>query len=291
MKSIKYFFEFFLVIIFFFIFKIIGLKNSSNLSCFIFKVTGPFLRNKNKIKSNIQIALPNIKKNKEKEIINKMWCNYGRVFAEYMHLKKLRDNNIKYIKINNVNRLEELRKKNKPILFFSGHFANFELLAMIIEEKKFQVSAIYRPLNNFFLNPLMEYLRKKYLCNDQIPKSIPGKGKEGTRILIDKIKSKKNIAIMIDQKVSQGIKCKLFAKDALTTNIPAQLALKHGYLLQPLKIKRYNQINFEIDVCDTLEVNTNDNQYLITRKINQILEKMILDNPDQWIWTHDRWRI
>ena len=162
---------------------------------------------------------------------------------------------------------------------------------MIIKEKKFQVSAIYRPLNNFFLNPLMEYLRKKYLCNDQIPKSIPGKGKEGTRILIDKIKSKKNIAIMIDQKVSQGIKCKLFAKDALTTNIPAQLALKHGYLLQPLKIKRYNQINFEIDVCDTLEVNTNDNQYSITRKINQILEKMILDNPDQWIWTHDRWRI
>ena len=291
MKSIKYFFEFFLVIIFFFIFKIIGLKKSSNLSCFIFKVIGPLLRNKNKIKSNIQIALPNIKKNKEKEIINKMWCNYGRVFAEYMHLKKLRDNNFEYIKINNANRLEELRKKNKPILFFSGHFANFELLAMIIEKKKFQVSAIYRPLNNFFLNPLMEYLRKKYLCNDQIPKSIPGKGKEGTRILIDKIKSKKNIAIMIDQKVSQGIKCKLFAKDALTTNIPAQLALKHGYLLQPLKIKRYNQINFEIDVCDTLEVNTNDNQYLITRKINQILEKMILDNPDQWIWTHDRWRI
>ena len=291
MKSIKYFFEFFLVIIFFFLFKIIGLKNSSNLSCFIFKVIGPLLRNKNKIKSNIQIALPNIKKDKEKEIINKMWCNYGRVFAEYMHLKKLRDNNFKYIKINNVNRLEELRKKNKPILFFSGHFANFELLAMIIEEKKFQVSAIYRPLNNFFLNPLMEYLRKKYLCNDQIPKSIPGKGKEGTRILIDKIKSKKNIAIMIDQKVSQGIKCKLFAKDALTTNIPAQLALKHGYLLQPLKIKRYNQINFEIDVCDTLEINTNDNQYSITRKINQILEKMILDNPNQWIWTHDRWRI
>ena len=291
MKSIKYFFEFFLVIIFFFIFKIIGLKNSSNLSCFIFKVVGPLLRNKNKIKSNIQIALPNIKKNKEKEIINKMWCNYGRVFAEYMHLKKLRDNNFKYIKINNVNRLEELRKKNKPILFFSGHFANFELLAMIIEEKKFQVSAIYRPLNNFFLNPLMEYLRKKYLCNNQIPKSIPGKGKEGTRILIDKIKSKKNIAIMIDQKVSQGIKCKLFAKDALTTNIPAQLALKHGYLLQPLKIKRYNQINFEIDVCDTLDVNLNDNQYSITRKINQILEKMILDNPGQWIWTHDRWRI
>ena len=291
MKSIKYFFEFFLVIIFFFIFKIIGLKNSSNLSCFIFKVIGPLLRNKNKIKSNIQIALPNIKKNKEKEIINKMWCNYGRVFAEYMHLKKLRDSNFEYIKINNANRLEKLKKKNKPILFFSGHFANFELLAMIIEKKKFQVSAIYRPLNNFFLNPLMEYLRKKYLCNNQIPKSIPGKGKEGTRILIDKIKSKKNIAIMIDQKVSQGIKCKLFAKDALTTNIPAQLALKHGYLLQPLKIKRYNQINFEIDVCDTLEVNTNDNQYLITRKINQILEKMILDNPDQWIWTHDRWRI
>ena len=291
MKSIKYFLEFFIVITFFFIFKFIGLKNSSNLSCSIFKIIGPLLRNKNKIKSNIQTALPLIKKKEGEEIIEKMWCNYGRVFAEYMHLKELRDNNLKYIKINNLNKMQKLRSQNKPILFFSGHFANFELLAMILENRNFQLSAIYRPLNNFFLNPLMEYLRKKYLCKDQIPKSIPGKSKEGTRILINKIKNKKNIAMMIDQKVSQGIKCKLFSKDALTTNIPAQLALKHGYILQPLKIKRYNQINFEVDFCDSIQIESDDNQYSITKKINQILEEMILDNPNQWIWTHDRWRI
>lgn len=291
MKSIKYFLEFFIVITFFFIFKFIGLKNSSNLSCSIFKIIGPLLRNKNKIKSNIQTALPLIKKKEEEEIIKKMWCNYGRVFAEYMHLKELRDNNLKYIKINNLNKMQKLRSQNKPILFFSGHFANFELLAMILENCNFQLSAIYRPLNNFFLNPLMEYLRKKYLCKDQIPKSIPGKSKEGTRILINKIKNKKNIAIMIDQKVSQGIKCKLFSKEALTTNIPAQLALKHGYILQPLKIKRYNQINFEVDFCDSIQIKSDDNQYSITKKVNQILEEMILDNPNQWIWTHDRWRI
>ena len=291
MKSIKYFLEFFIVITFFFIFKFIGLKNSSNLSCSIFKIIGPLLRNKNKIKSNIQTALPLIKKKEGEEIIEKMWCNYGRVFAEYMHLKELRDNNLKYIKINNLNKMQKLRSQNKPILFFSGHFANFELLAMILENRNFQLSAIYRPLNNFFLNPLMEYLRKKYLCKDQIPKSIPGKSKEGTRILINKIKNKKNIAMMIDQKVSQGIKCKLFSKDALTTNIPAQLALKHGYILQPLKIKRYNQIKFEVDFCDSIQIESDDNQYSITKKINQILEEMILDNPNQWIWTHDRWRI
>jgi KDO2-lipid IV(A) lauroyltransferase len=291
MKSIKYFLEFFIVITFFFIFKFIGLKNSSNLSCSIFKIIGPLLRNKNKIKSNILTALPLIKKKEGEEIIEKMWCNYGRVFAEYMHLKELRDNNLKYIKINNLNKMQKLRSQNKPILFFSGHFANFELLAMILENRNFQLSAIYRPLNNFFLNPLMEYLRKKYLCKDQIPKSIPGKSKEGTRILINKIKNKKNIAIMIDQKVSQGIKCKLFSKEALTTNIPAQLALKHGYILQPLKIKRYNQINFEVDFCDSIQIKSDDNQYSITKKINQILEEMILDNPNQWIWTHDRWRI
>ena len=291
MKSIKYFLEFFIVITFFFIFKFIGLKNSSNLSCSIFKIIGPLLRNKNKIKSNILTALPLIKKKEGEEIIEKMWCNYGRVFAEYMHLKELRDNNLKYIKINNLNKMQKLRSQNKPILFFSGHFANFELLAMILENRNFQLSAIYRPLNNFFLNPLMEYLRKKYLCKDQIPKSIPGKSKEGTRILINKIKNKKNIAIMIDQKVSQGIKCKLFSKDALTTNIPAQLALKHGYILQPLKIKRYNQINFEVDFCDSIQIESDDNQYSITKKVNQILEEMILDNPNQWIWTHDRWRI
>ncbi len=290
MKLFKYFFEFMIVIFFFSIFKIIGLKNSSNLGCLIFKSVGPILRKSKKIKKNIKIVFPDISADKENKIINEMWCNYGRVFSEYMHLQKFKKNKSNYIKIN-FEKFDELKKRKDPILFFSGHFANFELLSMEIEKYGFEVCALYRPLNNVFLNPIMEKLRIKHICKNQIPKSIPGKGRDGTRQLIKKINEKRNIALMVDQKVTEGIQVNLFKKKAHTLNIPAQLALKHGYLLVPLEIKREDKINFSINIKDPLEIVKDDNQHSITRKINIELEKMILNNPYQWIWTHDRWRL
>jgi KDO2-lipid IV(A) lauroyltransferase len=290
MKLFKYLFEFIIVIFFFAIFKIIGLKNSSNLGCLIFKSVGPILRKSKKIKKNIKIVFPDISADKENKIINEMWCNYGRVFSEYMHLQKFKKNKSNYIKIN-FEKFDELKKRKDPILFFSGHFANFELLSMEIEKYGFEVCALYRPLNNVFLNPIMEKLRIKHICKNQIPKSIPGKGRDGTRQLIKKINEKRNIALMVDQKVTEGIQVNLFKKKAHTLNIPAQLALKHGYLLVPLEIKREDKINFSISIKDPLKIDQDDDQYSITRKINFELEKMILNNPCQWIWTHDRWRL
>ena len=201
-----------------------------------------------------------------------------------------RYNKLNYIK-SNFKKFQKLKEQQRPILFFSGHFANFELLAMEIEKNGFELCALYRPLNNVFLNPIMKKLRLNYICKNQIPKSIPGKGKDGTRQLVRKINEKKNIALMVDQKVTEGIKVDLFNKKALTLNIPAQLALKHDYLLVPLEIKRENQINFSIDIKDPIIIDQNDDQYSVTRKINVVIEKMILSNPYQWIWTHDRWRL
>ena len=290
MKLFKYLFEFIIVIFFFAIFKIIGLKNSSNLGCLIFKKIGPILRKSKKIRKNIKIVFPDIGADKESKIIREMWCNYGRVFSEYMHLQKFKKNESNYIKIN-FEKFDELKKRKNPILFFSGHFANFELLSMEIEKNGFEVCALYRPLNNVFLNPIMEKLRIKHICKNQIPKSIPGKGRDGTRQLVRKINEKRNIAIMVDQKVTEGIQVNLFNKKAHTLNIPAQLALKHGYLLVPLEIKREDKINFSINIKDPLKIVKDDDQYSITRKINFELEKMILNNPCQWIWTHDRWRL
>jgi KDO2-lipid IV(A) lauroyltransferase len=293
MKLFKYFIEFIVIIIFFSIFKFLGVKKSSNLSCMIFKKIGPLIRSNSKTLNHIKIAFPNIKNHEIKKIINNMWCNYGRTFAEYMHLKYFRKNKNGNVKIINSKELLKLKNSKRPILFFSGHFANFELLAMYLDKNNFNISALYRPLNNFFLNPIMEMLRKKYICKNQIPKSIPGKKKYryGAKKLIKKIKNKENLAFMIDQKVTQGIKVDLFGQKALTMDLPAQMALKYKYILQPLKIKRIGDINFEIDVDNPIEISDKDNVPSVTKKINTKLEEMIKENPYQWIWTHKRWNI
>ena len=201
MKLIKYFFEFITVISFFFIFKIIGLKNASNLGSIIGKFFGPLFRSKGITKKNIKIGLGVISKEKEDEIINGMWSNIGRTFAEYIFLKDFKFNkiNFNHIEINGTEYLDEINKNNESVVFYSGHFANFELMAMELDKYGIKCAAIYRPLNNFFLNPLMEHLRMKYICSNQIPK-----GRRGMREIINKMKNGYSIALMVDQRVSEG---------------------------------------------------------------------------------------
>ena len=291
MKTIKYFFEFISIISLFTIFKIIGLKNASNLGAILGKFIGPLFRSKDITKKNIKIGLGEINEQKESEIINDMWSNIGRTFAEYIFLKDFKFNrtNFNHMKINGTNYLDEIKRNNEPVIFYSGHFANFELMAMELDKFGIKCVAIYRPLNNFFLNPIMEYLRMKYICPNQIPK-----GRIGMREIIAKIKDNYSIALMVDQRVSEGPRTLFFNKPAHTTTVPAQLALKYNCKLVPISLERKEGTNFEMIVHTPYKIQKtgNDEEDIknITNKINQVIEKMIINNPNQWIWSHNRWK-
>ena len=183
------------------------------------------------------------------------------------------------------NYLKEIKTKNKQVIFISGHFSNFELMAMFIDSSGINLSAIYRPLNNIFLNKVMENIRQKYICKNQIKKGIAG-----TRELLNYIKKKYSIALMIDQRVSEGIKSDLFGLDAFTTTIPAQIIKKYDFEVVPVYIERYDKIKFNLIFDKPIKFNTDTSTEKITSQLNKILEKMILKNPSQWILTHNRWK-
>ena len=291
MKIVRYFFEFISIISLFCIFKIIGLRNASSLGSVLGRSIGPLFRSKHITKQNIKTGLGEMAEKKEAEIIDSMWSNIGRTFAEYPFLKDFKFNktNFDHIKINGTNYLDEIKKNNKPVIFYSCHFANFELMAMELDKFGIKCAAIYRPLNNFFLNPLMEYLRMKYICSNQIPK-----GRIGMRKMISKVKDGYSIALMVDQRVSEGPRTLFFNKPAHTTTIPAQLALKYNCKLVPISLERKEGPNFEMTIHEPYKIektgNDEEDTKNITLRINQIIEKMIIKNPTQWIWSHNRWK-
>ena len=291
MKVIKYFFEFISIISLFCIFKIIGLRNASNMGSLLGKFIGPLFRSKDVTKQNIKNAFGTIDIKKETEIINNMWSNIGRTFAEYIFLKDFKFNktNFDHIKIKGTNYLEEIKKNNETVIFFSAHLANFELMAMELDKFGIKCAAIYRPLNNFLLNPLMEYLRMKYICPTQIPK-----GRMGMREIIGRVKDGYSIALMVDQRVSEGPRVLFFNKPAHTTTIPAQLALKYNCKLVPIFLERKEGTYFEMTIHEPYKIektgNDQEDTKSITLKINNIIEKMIIKNPTQWIWSHNRWK-
>ena len=285
MKKIAYFLEFILIKILFFFFQLIGYRLSSNLGFFIGRFIGPIFRSKKIIIQNLKKA--NIKHSESPSIIaSNVLGNYGRIFAEYVYLKKFRNNELKkYVSIDGLEHLENLKKNNKRAVFISGHFNNFELMAMEIEKAGIDLAAIYRPLNNVFLNKTMEQIRKEFICKNQIKK-----GRAGSREIIKKLIEGKSIALMIDQRVREGEKVKFFDNLATTTTITAQLVKKYNCELIPIYIERKKSNYFKIYISKPIKVCKTKSIQQITKFLNQVLEKMILKNVDQWIWTHDRWK-
>ena len=286
MRVLKYLFQFIFIIILFLIFKIIGLKKSSSLSGKLFQVVGPLFRSSDLIYKNIKKAMPDITSDKIKQITNGMWNSYGRIFAEYMFIKKFRQDQLNAnIIVDGQQILDKIKNKGTPVIFVSGHFSNFELMAMQIEKSGIDLSAIYRPLNNIFLNKLMETIRKNFICKKQIKK-----GMSGLRELINLHKKNYSTAMMIDQRVTEGIKSSFFHQDAFTTTIPAQLVKKFRIPVVPIYIERFNEIKFKITVYEPLYFSDKSSIKIITDELNKILEKMILKKPEQWIWSHNRWK-
>ena len=285
MKLIRYFFEYVAIIILFSLFKLLGYRIASELGYFLGKTFGPLFRSKKIITNNLNKLDSSLTSEKIKKISQEMWGNYGRILSEYPFISNFRKGDLdKYIKIENVERLEEV-KKGKPVVFVSAHFSNFELMAMAIERAGINLSAIYRPLNNKMVNSIMEPLRRKYICKKQIKKGL-----NGVREALKYFKQGISIAIMIDQRVSEGERINFFNYPAHTTTIPAQFVKKFGCKIQPVHIERYDKINFKISFDEQITMDDNADDAFISLRLNQWLEEKIRKNPSQWIWSHDRWK-
>tara|TARA_Y100000389_G_scaffold138987_1_gene136742 strand:+ start:1444 stop:2304 length:861 start_codon:yes stop_codon:yes gene_type:complete len=286
MKNLKYFFQFILIIFFFLIFKIIGIKLAIKLSGSLVKLLGPLFRSKKLIKENILKAFPNSTNDEIHSITQNMWKNYGAILAEYAFIKNFRKSKLQdRIQVLGQEILEDIKINKERVIFISGHFNNFELMAMHIEKSGIELAAVYRPLNNKFLNIIMEKLRKNFICKNQVKKGI-----SGTKQLLSFFKKKTSIALMIDQRVSEGTKLNFFGQKAYTTTIPAQFVKKFNCRVVPIYIERKKDQSFMLNINNPIKFNDDDSIDQITLKLNNVLEKMIIKNPSQWIWSHNRWK-
>mgnify|MGYP001322463373 CR=1 FL=1 len=285
MRKFFYLIEFILIKLFFFILIIIGYKNGSNLGDFIGRLFGPIFRSKKLIENNLEQSGIVDKKNYNK-IISKIYGNYGRILAEYPFLKAFRNNKLnKFIEIDGLENLNKIKREKRRAVFISGHFNNFELMALQIEKAGINLCAIYRPLNNVFLNKTMEEIRENFICKNQIKK-----GRSSMRNLLTLFKNGNSIALMIDQRVSEGLKSNFFGEKAYTTTIPAQFVKKFKCKIVPISIIREKEIYFKMTVFKPIKFEEYDSEEKITQDLNIWLAETINKSQTNWIWSHDRWK-
>ena len=285
-KKFFYFFQSVIIYMFYILSKIIGLKLSRVFFSLIFKKIGNLFKSKKIIYDNLNRIKPGISQLEKEKIINKMWSNYGKTFIEYVYLGSFKKKS-NHIVLKNREVIDEIAKKNKPVIFISGHFANYELMSMELTKANIKLATIYRPLNNVFLNPYMEYLRKNFVCKNQIKKGL-----NGVKESLDYIKKGYSIALMVDQRVSEGPRISFFNGEAHTTTLPAQLSSRFDCDIVPIYISRDKNDVFEMEILNPINILENEkkNKELITKKVNKTIEKLILRDPGQWILTHNRWK-
>ena len=283
-KLIRYAMEMQLVMFLALYCKLFNINKSSNQIGFLARKYGPKLGISKRANQNLKNALPNLSKEQRSEIIRGMWENLGRTAAEFFNIKTL----IKERNRINIKGIEILRDNiNNGAIYVSAHIANWEIIPIAIKETDKQVGAVFRESNNYFFNKWM-IQQRKLITEHQFPK-----GPSGTKEILNFLKENGSVAMLVDQKLSNGVKANFFGLNAMTASTPASLSLKYGYPVVPLKVKRKNGVNFEIEFFDKIEIdktgNIDTDILNFTNKINLFLEKIISDKPEEWFWLHNRW--
>ena len=266
------------------ILKIFPYRSRIHAGSLIFKIfISPLTGNKKRIKSNLNLVMPNLIESEKNDLVNRCLNNIGMTMFELFSPKefKLAGQRAK-IHGPGMDLLEIARDKSKPVIFISGHFGNYDVIRANLISKGYELGALYRPMNN-------PYFNATYLKNiSTIGVPLFARGNSGMAEMMKFLQHGKSIALLIDQHMSNGEPLKFFGKTAFTATSAAKMALKYDAILMPFFVLRKGRTSdFDLHFEAPIE---HSNPIKMTQNFNDRLEARVKENPDQWLWTHKRWK-
>ena len=288
---IRYRLEYFLVRLFWALFASLPLATASDLGAVLGRALAYLPPLRARVERNLRRALPELSQEQRAVINMGVWQNLGRAMAELPHLKKfpLTEDTPGpgQIQVIGSEYLRPAYDQGQPVILFSGHLANWELMPMVISRYGRPLHAIYRAPNN----PLID--KWLYRLRDGVVLSALAKGRSAARGILSALKQGHSIAMLVDQKMNDGIPVDFFGQTAMTAPALAQLALRQDIKVLPVNCERLNGASFRITVAAPLVfAKTDDHQddvASLMAQVNDILEGWIRARPEQWLWPHNRW--
>lgn len=286
MKNVRYALEASLLTLLFLLFKILPVATASNFGGFIGRLIGPRLAASRKALRNIQAALPDLSPQEHKQAITDMWDNLGRVIAEYPHLEHIGRKRSVLI---GDDILQDLIMQEQPAVFFGAHQSNWEVNGALLHQQYNQpVDITYRAPNNPWSAKM---LRKARTLNGKL--GVIAKSRTAGKALIQALKAKRHIGVLLDQKYNEGIALPFFGIDAMTNPAFVSLCQKYNCPLIPVRNTRLDGAHFSLQLYEPLPLFNEDgsarSQEEVMRDANALMEKWIRDQPGQWLWLHRRW--
>lgn len=273
-----------------FFFRIIGVDAASALAGRFMRLVGPLLRPiSRRGEDNLRLIFPDWSEAEIRRTIAGVWENLGRTAAEFAHLEKFTPGAPgSRVEVVGADRLKDMRDSGRPHLFVSGHFANWETMAILLHGAGVDSALVYRAANNPLADRLIIERRARVMTRLQIPKS-----RRSVRAMIDAMASGRSLAMLVDQKLNDGVAAPFLGREAMTSTVTAKLSLKFGAPIVTASVERVGRARLRIAVHEPLDyAPTGDaarDALALTTMINERLEKDIRARPEQWLWLHRRW--
>ncbi len=270
-------------------FRLLGLERASNFGAWLATTIGPRTKLHARTLNRVRRAMPELTPDAADKIVHGVWETIGRTTAEYAHLDQfdLRAEDPR-VWVEGYENVQEMIDRGKGAIVVSGHFANWELMPKAMSAYLPSV-LVYRGLNNPYVDDWLHDMRLNVLGADELISKKDG----GARGIARALRGRKFVAMMIDQKIREGIPAPFFGRPAMTTPAPARLALKFQVPILPAAIERAGVGRYRVTVLPAVEpVDTGDlvaDVERITHELNAVLERVVRANPSQWLWLHDRW--
>ncbi len=287
-KKLGHYFEaagFFAVL---WLFGALGLKNGSAFGGWIGRTFGPMVPPANRARLNLKIAFPEMSDDEIEATVVGMFDNLGRTFAEYAHIPKFAKDPEAYVEVIGKEHVESARAEGTGVLFVSGHFGNWELMPLVLRQHGGRGAEVYRAPNNPIIDDWLISLRARYIFPVQVPK-----GSEGGRALLRVVRAGEEVAMLIDQKMNEGIPVPFFGREAMTAPAAAALSIRYKIPIITARMERVSGTKFRLvanpppNLPSTGDLNLDI--YNLCVWLNEFLEDAIRERPDQWLWLHQRW--
>ncbi|NWG70602.1 MAG: lauroyl acyltransferase [Parvularculaceae bacterium] len=281
--------EYGLLRVLFFVFRLIGVDAASALAGGFMRVVGPLLPVNRRADDNLRMIYPEMSPAERRRIAAGVWENLGRTAAEMAHLDKFRPGEENgRVDVACAEHVRAVVRSGSPAIFVSGHFANWEIMAILLHRWGAKPAVIYRAANNPLVDEFVIRTRAAVMGRLQIPK-----GKRGGRALIEALRDGRSPALLVDQKLNDGIAAPFMGRDAMTAPAAARLSLKFGAPILAGRIERLKGAHFRVivdpPIAFTPTGETAEDVRALTTLINQRLESYVRARPEQWLWLHRRW--
>lgn len=269
----------------FILLKLIPLDAASDIGGWLGRTLGPRLPFTKRAEKNLQIAFPDMAEEEKQRIIVAMWDNLGRTFAEFPHLdtKEMTSR----IEVKGTDIVDAFLASGRPGIFFSGHFANWEIIPKTAADYGISLQLVYRPANNPYVDALIQRMR------GPTHSGLIAKGRRTGMAILQSLKEGKHIGMLVDQKMNQGIAVPFFGHNVMTSPVVATFALRRDAVALPVWVERLKGCRFVLHVYPVLEFTPSGDRekdiYDATAHINALFESWIRRDPKQWFWLHRRW--